>query len=72
MQSWTAPGSKIPQKHNPDQWRTQKISEGDAKFRHDRVTSQINFSGSAEGTTILGGFGGVQVLDNTVLKFFYF
>ena len=36
------------------QWRTQKISEG-AKFRHNRVTSQINFRGSAEGTPILGG-----------------
>jgi len=35
---------------------TQKISEG-AKFRHSRVTSQINFRGSAEGTTILGGPG---------------
>jgi len=39
------------------QWRTQKISEGGAKFRHNRVTSQINFRGSAEGTTILGGPG---------------
>jgi len=38
-----------------DQWRTQKISEGGAKFRHNRVTSQINFRGSAEGTTNLGG-----------------
>jgi len=28
-----------------------------AKFRHNRVTSQINFRGSAEGTTILGGPG---------------
>ena len=37
-------------------WRTQKISEG-AKFRHNRVTSQINFRGCAEGTTILGGPG---------------
>jgi len=35
----------------------QKISEGRAKFRHNRVTSQINFRGSAEGTTILGGPG---------------
>jgi len=34
------------------QWRTQKISEGWAKFRHNRVTSQINFR-----TTILGGPG---------------
>jgi len=40
-------------------WRTQKISEGVAKFRHTRVTSQINFRGSAEGTTILGGYGGM-------------
>jgi len=27
---------------------------GGAKFRHNRVTSQINFRGSAESTTILG------------------
>jgi len=27
---------------------------GGAKFRHNRVTSQINFRGSAEDTTILG------------------
>jgi len=39
------------------QWRTQKISEGVAKFRYNRVTSQIKFRGSAEGTTILGGPG---------------
>jgi len=39
------------------QWRTQKISEGEAKFRHNRGTSQINFRGSVEGTTILGGSG---------------
>ena len=37
------------------QWRTQKISEREAKFRHNCVTSQINFRGSVEGTTILGG-----------------
>jgi len=37
------------------QWHTQKISEGGAKFCHNRVTSQINFRGSAEGTTILEG-----------------
>jgi len=37
------------------QWRAQKISEGRGKFRHNRVTSQINFRGSAEGSTILGG-----------------
>jgi len=35
-----------------DQWRTQKISEGGAKFRHNRVTSQINFR-----TTIVEGSG---------------
>ena len=35
------------------QWRTQKVSEGGPKFRHNRVTSQINFIGSAEGTTVL-------------------
>jgi len=29
------------------------------KFRHNRVTSQINFRGSAEGTTILGVSGGM-------------
>jgi len=28
---------------------------GGAKFRHNRVTSQINIRGSAEGTTILRG-----------------
>jgi len=36
------------------QWRTQKISEVRAKFRHNRVTSQINFRGSSDDTTILG------------------
>jgi len=41
-----------------NQWRTQKISEG-GKFRYNRVTSQINFRGRAEGTTILGGSGGM-------------
>ena len=35
-----------------------KFPRGDTKFRHNRVTSQINFRGSAEGTTILGGGGG--------------
>jgi len=35
------------------QWHTQKISERVLKCRHNRVTSQINFRGSAEGTTIL-------------------
>jgi len=34
-----------------------KLSEG-GRFRHNRVTSQINFRGSAEGTTILDGSGG--------------
>ena len=29
------------------------------KFRHNRVTSQINIRGSAEGKTILGGSGGM-------------
>ena len=38
------------------QWRTQKISDGVAMFRHNRVTSK-NFRGSAEGTTMLGGSG---------------
>jgi len=42
-----------------NQRRTQKISEGGAKFRHNRVKSQINFRGSAEGTNILGGSGGM-------------
>jgi len=41
------------------QWCTQKISGGKAKFRHNRVTSQINFRGSAEGTTIPGMSGGM-------------
>jgi len=50
-------------KTNRDQWRTQKISEGGASFvtivwRQNHVTSQINFRGSAEGTTNLGGSGG--------------
>ena len=31
------------------QWRAQKISEGVAKFRHNRVTSQINFRGMGSG-----------------------
>jgi len=30
---------------------------GGRNFRHNRVTSQINFRGSAEGTTILGDPG---------------
>jgi len=47
---WTIPWTK-----HCVQWRTQKISEGVAKFRHNRVTSQINFRGSAEG--ILEGSG---------------
>jgi len=34
-----------------------EISEGEAKFRHNRVTSQINFRRSTEGTIILGGSG---------------
>jgi len=34
-----------------------QIFEG-GKFRHNRVISQINFRGSAEGTTILRGSGG--------------
>jgi len=33
-----------------------KLPRG-TKFRHNRVTSQINFRGSAEGTTILGESG---------------
>ena len=32
------------------QWRTPKVSEEGPKFRHNRVTSQINFKGRAEGT----------------------
>jgi len=39
------------------QWHMQKISEGEAKFRHNRVVSQINFRGSVKGTTILWGLG---------------
>jgi len=34
-----------------------KFPWGGAKFRHNRVTSQINFRWSSEGTTILGGSG---------------
>ena len=30
------------------------------KFRHNRVTSQINFMESAEGTIILGWSGGIS------------
>ena len=41
------------------QWRTQKVSEGGPKFRHNRVTLQINL-GSAEGTTVIGWSGGMQ------------
>jgi len=33
---------------------------GGTKFRHNRVTLQINFAGSAEGTTILGGPKGMS------------
>jgi len=33
--------------------------QGGAKIRLNPVTSQINFSGSAECTTILGGTGGM-------------
>ena len=40
------------------QWRTQKVSKGGPKFRHNPVTSQINL-GSAEGTTIIGWSGGI-------------
>ena len=36
-----------------------KFPRRGAKFRHNRVTSQINFRGSAEGTPILGGSGGM-------------
>jgi len=32
---------------------------GGSKCRHNRVTSQISFRGSAESTTILGGSGGM-------------
>jgi len=32
---------------------------GGTKFCHNRVKSKINFRGSAEGTTILGGSGGM-------------
>ena len=41
------------------QWRTQKVSKGLPWFRHNRVTSQINFIWSAEGTTILGWSAGM-------------
>jgi len=46
---------------NHNQWSTQKIFDGGAKFRHNRVTSQINFRGSAEGKTILGGSGSMPL-----------
>jgi len=36
-----------------------KFPRGWPKFRHNRVTSQINFRGSAKGTTILGEAGGM-------------
>jgi len=36
-----------------------KLPRG-AKLRHNLLTSQINFRGSAEGTTILGGSGGMS------------
>jgi len=39
------------------QWRTQKISEGGKILSQLYMTSQINFRGSAEGKTILGGPG---------------
>jgi len=41
------------------QWLTPKISEGGGKVSSQCVTSQINFRGSAEGTTIIGGSGGM-------------
>jgi len=43
------------------QWRMLKSSKGGAKFCHNRVTSQINLKGSAEGSTILGGSGGMPL-----------
>ena len=66
------------------QWRAQKISEGVAKFRHNRVTSQINFRGMGSGGMPPGKFCKItpknthfcafskQVLDFTVFTFFYF
>jgi len=36
-----------------------KLRRRGAKFCHNRVTSQINLRGSGEGTTILGGSGGM-------------
>ena len=41
-----------------EQWRTQKVSEWGSKFRHNRVTSQINLR-SGEGMTIIGWSGGM-------------
>jgi len=38
-----------------------KFPRGWPSFRHNRVTSQINFKGSAEGTTILGGSGVIHL-----------
>jgi len=42
-----------------------------AKFRHNRVTSQINFRGSAEGTTFLGSPGDApgKILQNYASKY---
>ena len=45
-------------------------------FRHNHVTSQINFMGSAEVTTILGWSGGIPLCSFLLLKLlgfaFYF
>ena len=50
------------------QWRTQKISEREAKFRHNCVTSQIKFRGITEGTTVLGvrGHAPGKILQNYI------
>ena len=44
-----------------------KFARG-AKFRHNHVTSQINFMGTAEGMTILGWSGGMSLCSLFLLK----
>jgi len=38
---------------------SRKFPRGEAKFRHNRVTSQTNFRGNDESTTIVGESGGI-------------
>ena len=59
-----APGDKdsfgAPSQPVPGSGVRRTFPRGRPKFRHNRVTSQINFRGSAEGTTILGASGGMS------------